>query len=97
MDTLYISFYSLLQSTARSPVFSHLSATLEGLHTVRAFRVQDQFRDLFDKHQDLHTRAWFLFLCANRWLGVIADLISAMFIVGVAFSCVLAADSKRLV
>ena len=81
---------------ARSPVFSHLSATLQGLHTIRAYRAQEQFRDIFDWHLDLHSRAWFLFLCTNRWLGIIADLISWMFVVGVAFTCILAADSKYL-
>uniref|UniRef100_A0A8C8DRS1 ATP binding cassette subfamily C member 4 (PEL blood group) n=1 Tax=Oryzias sinensis TaxID=183150 RepID=A0A8C8DRS1_9TELE len=44
-----------LESTTRSPVFSHLSSTLQGLSTIRAFRVQERFQQMFDEYQDLHS------------------------------------------
>lgn len=40
---------------ARSPVFSHLSSTLHGLSTIRAFKVQQTFQQMFDEFQDIHS------------------------------------------
>uniref|UniRef100_A0A8C3ILS1 Multidrug resistance-associated protein 4 n=1 Tax=Chrysemys picta bellii TaxID=8478 RepID=A0A8C3ILS1_CHRPI len=44
-----------LESTTRSPVFSHLSTSLQGLWTIRAFKAEQRFQELFDAHQDLHS------------------------------------------
>ncbi|XP_036105449.1 multidrug resistance-associated protein 4 isoform X2 [Molossus molossus] len=44
-----------LESTTRSPVFSHLSASLQGLWTIRAYKTEERFQELFDAHQDLHS------------------------------------------
>lgn len=41
---------------ARSPVFSHLSSSLQGLWTIRAFQAEDRFQKAFDDYQDLHSR-----------------------------------------
>ncbi|CAG2238338.1 ABCC4 [Mytilus edulis] len=82
-----------LEGTTRSPVFSHLSASLQGLHTIRAFGVQDKFQEEFDNHQNLHTEAWFLFLATSRWLAVRLDWMCAVFVTIVAFLCVVLADS----
>ena len=38
----------------RSPVFSHLSASLQGLVTIRTFRVQDAFMNMYHRLQDNH-------------------------------------------
>jgi ATP-binding cassette subfamily C (CFTR/MRP) protein 4 len=45
--------------TARSPVFSHLSTSLYGLATIRAFKAEDEFIKQFDDHQDLHSSTWY--------------------------------------
>uniref|UniRef100_A0A671US81 Multidrug resistance-associated protein 4-like n=1 Tax=Sparus aurata TaxID=8175 RepID=A0A671US81_SPAAU len=44
-----------LESTTRSPVFSHLSSSLQGLWTIRAFGAEQRFQKMFDAHQDLHS------------------------------------------
>uniref|UniRef100_A0A8C7TRQ2 Multidrug resistance-associated protein 4 n=1 Tax=Oncorhynchus mykiss TaxID=8022 RepID=A0A8C7TRQ2_ONCMY len=56
-----------LESTTRSPVFSHLSSSLQGLWTIRAFGAEERFQNTFDAHQDLHSESWFLFLVTSRW------------------------------
>ncbi|XP_038050410.1 multidrug resistance-associated protein 4-like [Patiria miniata] len=81
-----------LEGIARSPIFSHLSATLTGLSTVRAFKVQQRFTADFEGYLDGHTRAWFCFQATSRWFGVQMDFFSVLFIAGVSFACILAAD-----
>ncbi|XP_078695256.1 ATP-binding cassette sub-family C member 4-like [Branchiostoma floridae x Branchiostoma belcheri] len=81
-----------LEGTTRSPVFSHLSATLQGLWTIRAFGAQESFQQEFDSHQDLHSEAWFLFIACSRWLALRLDFLAAMFVTAVAFCSVLAAE-----
>ncbi|XP_056895808.1 ATP-binding cassette sub-family C member 4-like isoform X2 [Takifugu flavidus] len=76
-----------LESTTRSPVFSHLSSTLHGLSTIRAFKVQQAFQQMFDEFQDIHSEAWFLFLTTSRWLAVRVDGICSVFVTTTAFAC----------
>ncbi|XP_070798750.1 ATP-binding cassette sub-family C member 4 [Pituophis catenifer annectens] len=82
-----------LESTTRSPVFSHLSSSLQGLWTIRAFQAQQRFQELFDAHQDLHTEAWFLFLTTSRWFAVRLDAICAIFVIVMAFGSLLLAQT----
>ena len=43
--------YNRIPFIARSPVFSHLNATLQGLTTIRAFGAEKVLIDEFDNHQ----------------------------------------------
>ncbi|XP_008297174.1 multidrug resistance-associated protein 4-like [Stegastes partitus] len=78
-----------LESTTRSPVFSHLSSSLQGLWTIRAFRAEERLKKTFDAHQDLHSEAWFLFLMTSRWFALRLDSICSLFITITAFGCIL--------
>ncbi|XP_029521292.1 ATP-binding cassette sub-family C member 4-like isoform X1 [Oncorhynchus nerka] len=81
-----------LESTTRSPVFSHLSSSLQGLWTIRAFRAEERFQNTFDAHQDLHSESWFLFLVTSRWFAVRLDGMCAVFVTITAFGCLLLRD-----
>ncbi|XP_028288471.1 multidrug resistance-associated protein 4-like isoform X2 [Parambassis ranga] len=81
-----------LESTTRSPVFSHLSSSLQGLWTIRVFRAEEQSKKAFDAHQDLHSEAWFLFLITSRWLALNLDSICSIFITFITFGCILLRD-----
>uniref|UniRef100_A0A667ZHL7 Cystic fibrosis transmembrane conductance regulator n=1 Tax=Myripristis murdjan TaxID=586833 RepID=A0A667ZHL7_9TELE len=85
-----------LEATTRSPVFSHLSSSLQGLWTIRAFGAEESFQKTFDAHQDLHSEAWFLFLTTSRWFAVRLDGLCAIFVTVTAFSCLLLRDRKKL-
>ncbi|XP_045694930.1 ATP-binding cassette sub-family C member 4 isoform X2 [Phyllostomus hastatus] len=82
-----------LESTTRSPVFSHLSSSLQGLWTIRAYKTEERFQELFDAHQDLHSEAWFLFLTTSRWFAVRLDAICAIFVTVVAFGSLILAKT----
>ncbi|KAM4699820.1 ATP-binding cassette sub-family C member 4 [Discoglossus pictus] len=82
-----------LESTTRSPVFSHLSSSLQGLWTIRACKAEGRFQEIFDTHQDLHSEAWFLFLTTSRWLAVRLDAICALFVIAIAFGSLILAKN----
>ncbi|KAM9766343.1 ATP-binding cassette sub-family C member 4-like [Menidia menidia] len=81
-----------LESTTRSPVFSHLSSSLQGLWTIRAFGAEDRLKKAFDAHQDLHSEAWFLFLMTSRWFALRLDSICSVFVTFAAFGCIIFRD-----
>ncbi|XP_077370470.1 ATP-binding cassette sub-family C member 4-like isoform X2 [Festucalex cinctus] len=81
-----------LESTTRSPVFSHLSSSLQGLCSIRAFRGEERLTKAFDSHQDRHSEAWFLFLMTSRWFAIRLDSICSVFITIATFGCILLRD-----
>ncbi|XP_065758078.1 ATP-binding cassette sub-family C member 4-like [Muntiacus reevesi] len=82
-----------LECTTRSPVFSHLASSLRGLWTIRAYKAEQKFQDLFDAHQDLHSEAWFLLLMTSRWLAVYLDVICAIFVTVIAFGALILVET----
>ena len=79
---------------ARSPVFTHLSSTLNGLATLRVHQSQAIFQKIFDDLQDVHSSAWYLFLSSARWFGLWLDWICIAYITCVTYICVILRDSK---
>lgn len=75
-----------LEGVMRSPVFTHLNTTLNGLTTIRAFGAQNVLSNEFDNHQDSHTGAWFMFISASSAFGVCMDLFCCIFIGLITFS-----------
>lgn len=47
---------------AKSPVYSHISTTLNGLSTIRAFQAQNLLRDEYESHQDLNSGVWYMYV-----------------------------------
>ncbi|KAL6254639.1 hypothetical protein P5V15_013946 [Pogonomyrmex californicus] len=75
-----------LEGVTRSPVFAHLSATLQGLPTIRAFGAEEILTREFDNHQDLHSSAWYLFIASSRAFGFWLDIFCVLYIVLVTLS-----------
>lgn len=77
-----------LEGVCRSPVFSHLSASLSGLSTIRARGLQDLVIKEFDNLQDVHSGAWHLTKALNYAFGLWLDMVSCGFLTAVTFSFV---------
>ncbi|XP_060810578.1 ATP-binding cassette sub-family C member 4 isoform X2 [Amyelois transitella] len=84
-----------LEGTTRSPVFSHMSATLNGISTIRSAGAQSRLIQEFDRFQDIHTSTWSSYLASGVTLGFWLDFICVLYlaIVIIAF---LVIDSKTI-
>lgn len=85
------------ESITRSPVYSAVPSTMEGLSTIRAFEAGESFKNKFLELQDDNTRIYFMFLCVSRWLGFRLDVWTSIFIVVVAFLVVALRNSLSFV
>ena len=84
-----INFY-----TARSPLYSHISSTIQGLSTIRAYREQRRFLNNLHFYQNEHTKGWYTILTTNRWFGMRLDMFGAVFIAFLVFISIPLTDGK---
>lgn len=52
---------------------------MSGLPTVRAFNAEQILQDEFERHQDLNTGVWFMFLGTSNGFGILLDLMVYVF------------------
>ncbi|XP_043594439.1 ATP-binding cassette sub-family C member 4-like isoform X2 [Bombus pyrosoma] len=78
-----------MEGMTRSPVFTHLNATLNGLSTIRAYCAQDILRKEFDKLQDVHTSTVYMYIVASTGFGFSLDVFCFVFTSLVIFSFLL--------
>ncbi|KAL6254636.1 hypothetical protein P5V15_013943 [Pogonomyrmex californicus] len=80
-----------LEGVTKSPLFSHVNATLNGLPTVRSSGagIEKMMQKKFDMLQDRHTGTWFLVLTCGTAFGIFMDLIMCLFVACLCFLLVL--------
>ncbi|KZV98610.1 P-loop containing nucleoside triphosphate hydrolase protein [Exidia glandulosa HHB12029] len=66
-------------SNARSPVLGHLSATITGLTSIRAFGAEIAFKTESMSRIDKYTRAACTFYNLNRWVGIRMNAVGGFF------------------
>ncbi|XP_055997063.1 ATP-binding cassette sub-family C member 8-like isoform X2 [Ostrea edulis] len=69
-----------IESVTKSPVFSHLSETLSGLQTIRAFRAEKRFKKRAFTLIDNNNIPYIFVMSINRWLGIRLDYIGSLLV-----------------
>lgn len=82
-----------IESVNRSPIFSHLNASLQGLSTIRAFRAQGILCREFNSHMDVNTSAWFIYITTTRAFALWLDFVCVIYIAVVTLSFVVAGQN----
>lgn len=67
-----------LESTTRSSIYEVFASSLNGLTSIRAFKTQDDFLNMFMETVDTNSRAFFILLCSGYWLGAQLSHISSL-------------------
>ncbi|KAH8281374.1 hypothetical protein KR054_000151, partial [Drosophila jambulina] len=68
-----------IDAIARSPVYSHVASSLNGLSTIRAFQAQRILEADFDSYQDTHSSAYYTFLTTSRAFGYWLDILCVIY------------------
>ncbi|KAJ1309694.1 hypothetical protein OPQ81_006459 [Rhizoctonia solani] len=71
-------------SNARSPLFSHFGAALQGITSIRAYGAQELFKHEALKRVDKYTRSGRTFYNLNRWICIRMDALGGLFAAGLA-------------
>lgn len=79
----------LFPFTAKSPAFTHLAATLNGLSTIRAYNVETILKKEFDHHQDTHSACWYMIISTRTVFGLALDIICFVFVSCIIFYYIL--------
>lgn len=79
----------------RSPIFVHANSSLAGLATIRASGNKEKFYREFETHYDSHSKAYFSFICIQRWFSIRLDFIVLIYIIFAIFSSIVAKGIKN--
>ncbi len=82
-----------IDSASRSPLFQHITSTLQGLSILRAFRQEPRFTMTNQSRVDHTIRATLQMYIIQRWLGFCLDFITICLVFSTAALCVGLRDS----
>lgn len=66
-----------LDAVSSSPIFAHLSVSIAGIATIRAYQAQERFRQDNKDKINTNTRAYYAFEAVTNWVGLCLDLLAA--------------------
>uniref|UniRef100_H2ZGG5 Uncharacterized protein n=1 Tax=Ciona savignyi TaxID=51511 RepID=H2ZGG5_CIOSA len=67
-----------LDVLSRSPLLSHITATVNGLDSIKAYCQLTEFAAEFQRLLDINGVPCYLFACANRWLALRLDMLTVI-------------------
>ncbi|GET01001.1 multidrug resistance-associated protein 4 isoform X1 [Rhizophagus clarus] len=82
-----------LDADSKAPIFSHLSATLEGLASIRVYNVQNRFDDQNIEKINTNNKALFAMMQVKSWQSLYIDLLASIFIFATALVVIIRRDN----
>jgi len=79
----------------KSPAVSHMTASLHGLTTIRAFNMESQFEAKFCSLLNVHSSTCFFQLICAKWIGVTIQSLAFFYFVCVTLAFVLDTDAGK--
>lgn len=79
-----------IESTTRSPIYSHFSETVSGQSTIRAYNEQRRFTVESEMKVDHNQSISYQSICANRWLGVRLEIVGSFVVLAASLFAVIA-------
>ncbi|KAF8354986.1 mrp-1 [Pristionchus pacificus] len=75
-----------LDSTTRSPIFSHFQESIQGASSIRAYHATDKFIEESIRRVDTNLMAYYPSIVANRWLAVRLELVGNLIVLFAAMA-----------
>jgi ABC-type multidrug transport system fused ATPase/permease subunit len=66
-----------LDAVSSSPIFAHLSVSIAGIATIRAYNAQERFRQDNKDKINTNTRVYFAFEAVTNWVGLCLDMLAS--------------------
>ncbi|CAH1777684.1 unnamed protein product [Owenia fusiformis] len=82
-----------IESTTRSPIYTHFSETIAGSSTIRAYGVNDQFILEEERKVDHNLVFYFAQIASNRWLGFRLEFLGSLIVFSAAMFAVISKQS----
>ena len=84
-----------IESTSRSPIYTHFSETVTGSSSIRAFGVTDIFISECEARTDTNAKSYVLSSAASRWLAVRLEFIGSIIVLIAALLAVTGIGSSN--
>ncbi|GMT36668.1 hypothetical protein PFISCL1PPCAC_27965 [Pristionchus fissidentatus] len=75
-----------LDSTTRSPIFSHFQESIQGASSIRAYHATGKFIEESIRRVDTNLTAYYPSIVANRWLAVRLELVGNLIVLFAALA-----------
>ncbi|CAG8706574.1 22409_t:CDS:10 [Dentiscutata erythropus] len=72
--------FKMLDANSKPPIFAHLSASLEGLASIRSYKVEKRFDNLNIEKVDTNNKALFTLMQVKSWQSLYIDIMASIFI-----------------
>ncbi|KAA0167854.1 hypothetical protein FNF31_00789 [Cafeteria roenbergensis] len=83
-----------LEAVSRSPIFRMLVECLDGLDSVRAYKLESLLGERMARIINWNMSGFFMFLTTSRWLGTRLDFICSIFLLAASLATVLVRDTS---